>query len=345
MLLRFGEPWHERRLNELQNLPIAKIANSGGYDGQFYAQIATTPLLQSPDLERAIDAPAYRSRRILMPWVAALLGLGNAWWTLQVFALLNVVAWCVLARILWREIAETNANGFARWSGCVLSLGVMESVRQSLVDLPALALTAWAIAAWRAGHLGRSKCAGALAVLTKETAWLAVLAVPRWRPGDNGKELRGAVALAAVAALPLAIWMVFVAQRFGRWSETALAGNFDWPGVALACQILEWVQALSRGEWSDRALFGVLGIAGFAVQSVVLWFHAARDNPWWRVGVAHTLLLLVLGGWVWGGYWAAARALLPLTIAFNLLLPSGRGFWVLWACGNFTLVHGLIRFV
>ena len=46
-----------------------------------------------------------------------------------------------------------------------------------------------------------------------------------------------------------------------------------------------------------------------------------------RVGVAYVVLMVVLGPDVWGGYpGAALRVVLPMTIAFNLLLPRTRRF-------------------
>ena len=51
------------------------------------------------------------------------------------------------------------------------------------------------------------------------------------------------------------------------------------------------------------------------------------------------------GSWVWSGYWAACRAVLPMTLAFNLLLPAGRGFWIWWIAGNLALFHGVWRFL
>lgn len=346
-LLRFGEPWHERRLDKLQPLPIAKFPESGGYDGQFYAQLAVAPLLRAPELERALDAPAYRSRRILMPWTAAVLGLGNAWWTLQVFALLNVVAWGAVAWWLLRAIADGSAVGFARWSGCVLSLGALESVRLSLVDLPALALVLWGVSAVQAGRAQRAALAWALAALTKETTLLAAAAAAwqRMRAGEGAavRWLRTAATL-VLAAAPLALWGGYVVQRFGRWSETGAAGNFDWPGLALAQQVKTWAGQLAQPGEAERAIFGLVGAIGFLVQAGSLVWRRNAESIWWRIGIAHAGLFVVLGPWVWSGYWAAARALLPLTVAFNLLLPAGRAFWPWWVLGNLSLVHGLVRF-
>mgnify|MGYP001546962198 CR=1 FL=1 len=343
-LLRFGDHWHALRLPVLQPLPVAKAEGSGGYDGQFYAQLAVDPLLRAPELKQSLDGPEYRARRIFMPWVAALLGFNRPWWTLQIFALLNVAAWVVVAWLLRREIADDSGCGLARWSACVLSLGAMESVRQSLVDLPALALTLWAVSALRGGRLRRSMLIWPLAVLTKETAMISVGAVQGWPMRQPGAIRRTAIGL-MLAALPLALWLVYVDARLGHSSGSGLPGNFDWPGLALSAQVTGWVGQLTQGDWSDRAVYALIGVVALAVQGVVVVRQWQPESIWWRIGVAHVALMLVLGEWVWSGYWAGARALLPLTVAFNLLLPAGRGFWPLWIAGNLSLVHGLFRFL
>ena len=71
--------------------------------------------------------------------------------------------------------------------------------------------------------------------------------------------------------------------------------------------------------------------------------HAARRSR--VVGAAYSVLLLFLSHWVWSGYWAACRAVLPMTVAFNLLLPANSRFWPLWILGNLTLLHGVWRFL
>jgi hypothetical protein len=76
-LIRFGENFEARALPEVRALDPPALS-PWGYDGQFYAQIALDPTLQNPDLERALDSPHYRARRIGLPALAALFGLGGS---------------------------------------------------------------------------------------------------------------------------------------------------------------------------------------------------------------------------------------------------------------------------
>lgn len=339
-LLHFGEPWATRRVPAAQTLPIAVTPASTGYDGQFYAQIALSPSLRDPAFDTALDAPAYRARRILGPFLAHWAGFGRPWLVLNAFALLNVASWLGFAWLLWREISDTSRIGCARWLACVLSLGVLDSVRQSLVDLPALLLLVMAVRQSRIASATRTSVVLALSNLAKETNLLASLALLAW-PRPCRQRL---LALAA-CAIPIALWAIYVAQRFPSSPLTSGSGNFTWPFLGAAAQLVQSARELSSGNSDSRHLFGVLGIAGLTLQAVVLWRHRAPDAPWWRIGAVYSVLLLFLGPWVWTGYWAAFRAVLPLTIAFNLLLPAGRWFWPLLILGNLTALHGVWRFL
>ncbi|HLP26971.1 MAG TPA: hypothetical protein VK477_14920, partial [Acidobacteriota bacterium] len=110
-------------------------------------------------------------------------------------------------------------------------------------------------------------------------------------------------------------------------------------------QLAASARELLAGNFDSRHTFAVLGISGLALQTTVLWRRRDPASPWWRIGAAYSVLLLFLGPWVWSGYWAACRAVLPLTIAFNLLLPAGRTFWPLLIVGNLTALHGVWRFL
>lgn len=86
----------------------------------------------------------------------------------------------------------------------------------------------------------------------------------------------------------------------------------------------------------------MLSLVALATQVVTLVSRPNWRNPWWRVGVAYIGLLLILGEAVWEGHpGAAGRVLLPMTFAFNILLPRNRWFWPLLILGNANMVFGL----
>ena len=344
-LIRFGETWETKRNAVLNSLPIATVPDSNGYDGQFYAQVALDPLLRLPETSTALDVPAYRARRILVPIVASAAAAGDPWWTLQTYALLNVVCWLALAWVLRRNLPVADWMSFARWFGCMFAMGTLESVRQSLVDLPAALLLAAGIMAHDRAQSGRSTGWIALANLAKESSLLGSLALyaesPRWPFCTRRKTIS-----LAVAAIPLFAWSVYVSYRLPISSPVTGAGNFTWPLLGMILQIKTCLSQIAGGSWDGRYTMGLFAIIGLATQAWVLWRTPNMKSSWWRVGAAYALLILFLSPWVWSGYWAACRALLPATIAFNLLLPANaRSFWPLWILGNGTLFHAIWRFL
>ena len=344
-LIRFGETWETRRHVLLQGIPVATVTHSNGYDGQFYAQIALDPLLRHPDTARALDVPAYRARRILAPAIASVVGFGNPWWTLQAYALLNVFCWFALAWLLAKALPEPDPANFARWLGCMFSMGVLESVRQSLVDLPALLLLALAIAAQTQSRTARSTVWLTLGNLTKESNILGAFALCFGDP-KRPFPFRNALLSFSLSAIPLGVWSWYVSHRLPLSTESDGFGNFTWPLLGLGLHLKTCLNELVAGNWDGRFSMGLLGAVGFSTQAWALLRRPNLHSGWWRTGAAYAALLLFLSPWVWSGYWAVSRVVLPMTIAFNLLLPSSnRAFWPLWALGNISILHAVWRFL
>jgi hypothetical protein len=72
---------------------------------------------------------------------------------------------------------------------------------------------------------------------------------------------------------------------------------------------------------------------------LLLWWQWRR--PAWRLSVPFAALAIVLGHAVWEGYpGASSRVLLPMLLGFNLLVPTGKRWWLLLLLGNLTLWVG-----
>lgn len=337
-MIRFGEAFSDRAVPALRGVPHT-IESPQGYDAQFYAQLAFDPLLQDPATAAAIDTPFYRARRIFLPWLANVLALGEPWYVLQAYALLNVAAWLWLAWLLLRWLPPGSAATTAAWVACMLAHGWMASMARALADGPSVLLIALGIAAIQANRhwLG----AGILGIsgLTRETNLLAGTALlpAETTPGRGflTVALRGLLVVA-----PLALWVGYlVSLRLPQ--EAAGTGNFAPPLVAYVDDWIAGVDEAWRYASEFDAWLAVLTTTALTTQAMaLLWWRAWRD-PWWRVGVGFALLMLVLGPEVWGGQPAAVtRVVLPMTVAFNVLLPRGRWFWPLWVLGNANLLHG-----
>jgi hypothetical protein len=320
----------------LAALPHHTVPAQFTYDGQFYAQLALDPLLRNPSIDRALDQPPYRARRILFSWTAWFAGLGQPWWILQAYALQNVACWLILAALLTRWIPPRSARLFALWSACMFSHGLLASVQFALLDGPSLLLLAITAAAAESGAQWRIASLVGLAALGRETNLLgaSMLRIPR-SVGDAARLAGWCV----VAVLPLLVWQDYL---WSIYRSTSGAGS-ELVTIPLTAYVENWIVSVS-GVWRDgvnsHPMWALLVVLSLTVQTgYLLWTRRWRE-PWWRLALAFAGLMLIAHPVVWHGYpGAITRVVLPLTVGFNVLLGrEERAFWPWFVLGNLQLI-------
>jgi hypothetical protein len=339
-LILFGKAFEPARLPALRDVPHW-VEFGAGYDGQFYAQLAVDPFLRSGSIATALDSPPYRARRILLPWTAHLLGWGDPWRTLQAYALLNVASWLLLAFLLLYWLRPGSARPVLAWTACLLSEGLLASMRRSVPDGPSVLVLALAILAVEKNRRWLGAALLGLAGLTRETNLLGGAILIPERPGV--RQLAAFAAQGAFAAAPIALWVLHLWWIGYPPNDTGL-GNF---GVPLASYVTKWsvtVRDLLQGGWDSYARFSLLTLVALTTQACFFAWQRDWRSGWWRVGAVYALFMIVLGDAVWEGHPAAVgRVLLPMTVAFNVMLPRlrWRVFLPFWILGNGSVVVGL----
>lgn len=340
-LICFGDQFEATRLPAVLDAPHHVHLHSPGYDGQFYAQLAVDPLLNDPRLGSALDAAPYRARRILFAWTAYVLGLGRPASILEAYALQNIVAWLLLAWLLLRWFPPSAPRNVVPWIGCLFGVGLITSVRFALTEGPGLLVLALAVAAMERGRPWLAAGLMALTGLGRETNLVAggvlVDRVPRrWR---EAFVLAGR-GLAAV--LPVAAWFLYVRSAFPPLAASD-AANFALP---FSGYVAKWSATLSQlasaGWWGSWARFNLAALIGVTVQAGYLLARRDWSSAWWRTGIPYCLLMPLLSYPVWGGDpGAVMRVVLPMTVAFNVLVVGSRYFWPLVIAGNLSVLHGI----
>lgn len=314
---------------------------SGGYDGQFYAELAVDPLLRDPAVDRALDAAPFRARRILFSWTAYGLGLGRPSWILQAYALQNAIAWLVLAFVLLRWFPPDSVRDRALWFASLFNIGLIWSVRYSLLDGPSLLLLALAMAAVEGGRLAVGALLVGIAGLGRETNLLAIPALvdPTER---RARAWLVQIACVGLAMAPLLVWIDYLYSVYRTLVFTAgnTMGGF-----------LHGYLWLVQGTWnglvgyslSASKLFAVFAVVAVTVQSVTMLARPVWSSPWWRMGCAYVGLFVFLGPiGMEGDPGTFLRLVLPLSLAFNVLIPrDAPWFWPVAAAGNLTVFQGI----
>ena len=343
-LLSIGSRLDERAVEKLRAVPHYAIEDSWGYDGTYYVQLALHPTLDQPaELGAAIDNLTYRARRILPSWVAWGLGLGRDAWIVHVFAVLNVGVWLLLAWVLLWWLPPDRWSNLLRWAGVLFSHGMCMSVRNSLADAPGLLLVALTVLALERGRKAGVVVALGAAMLTKETSLLAGSALIPVRGSGAGAWAR-AVGLGALALVPFVAWLGYVRWKTGPGNDPGL-GNFAWPlaGLAEKCGVV-LAELAVRGA-QPEIVGSALVVIALVTQAAFFFLHREPGRAWWRVGVGFAGLMMFVAQPVWEGYpGAATRVLLPMTLAFNLLVPRGRRWLAVLVLGNLSAVVGVNEF-
>lgn len=337
-LIAFGGRLENQFLSKVRRLDPYVQKASDGYDAQYYVQIAMDPSLQNRELPRAVDSLPYRARRILFSATAYAFGLGQPEWILQAYALQNPLAWLLLAAVLLHWFPPRDWGCFLRWAGVLFSFGMCVSVRHALIDGPSLLLLAGGVLLVERGRTWGATAAFALGGLGKETSLLGAASLSPRDPADvrgwGVAALRG-----VLVALPLALWLVYLARVAGPVADVG-ARNFDWPLAAYFRKWGEVTATLPQMTWPNfGALWSLVMLVALTAQLLLLVLRPRWTEAWWRVGAGYALLFLVLGDAVWEGYpGAASRVLLPMQVAFNVLVPAGRRWLPVLLLGNLTLV-------
>jgi len=330
---------HASELPELQALPQIDYEGTG-YDAQYYVQLALRPTLRDSALDRAMDVPSYRARRILFSWTAFVFGFGRPFWIVQAYALQNVVCWLLLAWLLTRWIPLDSGRQFAAWTAALFSHGLLFSVRFSLLDGPSLLLIALATLAAERGRSWTAASLIGVGGIARETNLLTAVALLR-RP-RGGRDWMRMTAIAGIVVLPLAVWQDYL---WSIYRGTSLSGG-EQLTVPLTAFFAAWSASVagirSQGLLSP-ALQSALIEMSLTVQAVFIAYTLDWRDGWWRVAAAFSVLMVIVSPAVWVGYpGAISRVVLPLTFGFNILLARfRRGFWPWFALGNLHVLPAL----
>ncbi len=347
-----------RQAGELPQLKaLHPVTDSpGGYDGQFYAQLALDPALRQPELRQAIDDPHFRGQRILMPVLAWCLGLGRPGPVLFAYALLNLLFWYLLLGVLLAWMRAASPRDFLAIFAIMLTSGALVSIERALTDLPAAALGTFSL---MAGEMSGAALIAA-AILTKPTSGLFLLryaiSVPR-----TFSDLGGRVFCLAIALVPMALWLCYLHHAFyDPQRPPGLVWPFDLPFRGMVERIPIFWQAIVQTpvdvqfqnmtgwEWQ---LFALLTLGSLVLQALYLIVQPRWSDRFWLVGAGFAVMFLCLSSGELVEELNFDRTVLTLTVAFNIVLwryTRGLAYGALFALGNGGLIlhfHDMIVFL
>jgi hypothetical protein len=236
-----------------------------GYDGQYYAALATDPLLRNAGTARALDTPTYRATRIGVPFLAWLLAFGQPRAAVVLYVLiiwgLGLAAVYFAAR--WLGLEATPCP----WAALLpLAGGLAASMIRATPDIAATGLILGALLLHRGGKNAPALAVLVMAVMTRETSLIAAGAIALIELRDR-RFVRAAL-FTAMPGLALAVWQLYLRSRGLPWHDAG-AGNFRAPFASLLAKGAAVLQLRFDDAWPELA--GVAAVVTFLPQILFLF--------------------------------------------------------------------------
>jgi hypothetical protein len=276
---------------QLGSEDVYRFAGRTGYDGQFYHYIAHDPWMHR-GIDKYVDNPSLRWRRILLPGLAWLLAFGRDDYVDSVYFAL------VLAFVGLGSWWTSKLLG-PRWAlGFLLVPAVLVSLDRMTVDVATAALTV--------GAMVQPWIALPLAALSRETGFLLIFAVAAakrdWRY--------------LLCGIPAALWYAYV----GTSDQTA------WLGFGgIFERTLHPIQYELSSRWLRfAAALDYLALLGIWTAIFLCTLLRRLGVAEW-IGILFALFALILGKRdIWSDGYAFGRTLSPLLIALAIISVRDR---------------------
>jgi len=289
-----------------RDFPGTELPPGLGHDGQqFYAIARALPHLS--EAVPALDRPAYRLQRPLLPVLAWLVHPGASGPALAIALAAVGLAAVALGCVATGAVA-TTLGGSPHLAAAFAALpGTWAALRLGVADNLALALAAAALALSLRGRRGWAVAAAVAAVLAKESILLVLLPLALWpRPRRHVALVAVPAGVAAALALALRWWLP---------PSGAQVTELVLPFSGLATVVPAWL----RGE---DAAAGLL-LAGACLAGVAALRTRGRSGDLRLVAALHVAFVVSLSPDVVGLSFNVARATAPLLWAAVLVLATG----------------------
>lgn len=333
---RLGSEFHHPSL--MRDIPRD---SPWGYDGQFYAALATDPLLRNPETQQALDSPSYRAQRVFLPALAWLLALGDGhaalWWYQALVWVLGLGS--VLLVAWW--LAKAGASVF--WAlPLAVTGGLVASLTRATPDGAAAALVLAVLLALEARQWGWAAVLLAAAALTKETSVLLMPAIVWWQWRE--RTWRRMCAVLAPALVAFFAWRLYLRLHLGFLFSKSELANLGLPIGWLPWKLREVFAAADINGVEVLGLLALLATVG----SLALAIRSGM-GLWELAYLAFGFLGLVLGPSVITEAYAYSRVLLVLPFLAVVLAAKTQSVWrktalfavpVLWGLLGLALVRG-----
>jgi MFS family permease len=295
-VLRVGAESEARNVivEELGSVPVTR---GTGHDGQYFYLIARDPWAGKGYADLTDDG-GYRFRRPLYGWLAGGFGTFSPRMTLIGLAVVAIFG-MALAAAATADVASLLGTRWWAVFGVLGNLGLWLSVQLVTADALAMALAMLAVSLALRDRTGWAVLALAAAALTKDAYLLFAIGLGGWRFFEHKRQ--SAVALAVVPAIPLMLWVAWLARQVD--GSLSAKDNFAWPLVGL-------IESFSQWETTSDLVQAIVALLAMAGALIIVVVTRHRLLGW--LTVPWVVVALISSVVVWGDGNNAVRVFAPL---------------------------------
>jgi hypothetical protein len=304
------------------NLSI--LHNSLGYDGQFYYRLAITPFTnERTAFGVTLDTPYYRQQRIGYPLLAWLFSLGRPGLVPFALVLVNYVCLCLMGWL--GGVYAQSINRHALW-GVVFPLypGFILVLMRDLTEITELFFL---LAAFVCMHLNlrrRTILFLALAVLTKETALLAVMVLLISHRVDKWYHIFKP-RLQLLPVLLFGFWQGWLCYQWGWGLSRDFQNNIGYPFIGYLSFFRE--TSLLSNHWQYVWFIELCVIMAFTIVIVYTGLTVDINIDVKLSWIFYLILVYLLTRSVWVEDWAFLRACSEFYLFGVMILLNSRAKW------------------
>ncbi len=294
--------------------------NSGGYDGQFFYRLSTSPSSTAGSKHGIrFDYPVYRQQRILYPFLAFVLSGGNACLALWMLPLLSIVAIAAIAyaaaALMPADVGLASVLAVALWPGFIFSMS------RDLAEPVTCALIVLGLWSYARGREGVATLLWTAAAFTRETSILVPASIAAFEVWNavRSRTYRHAIFLGAIPPIAFVAWKLWL---FEAWS---LPVNF---GTGVFSIPFQGAWSVLRRVITEGSHIGYVTAAEIVALGVltVLTAMALRTARLPRVvgvaWVAYACFFWSLDQGIWIEDWAFMRAAAEFAVISLLITCS-----------------------
>jgi len=317
-------------------LATAPTPGRDGYDGQFYVALATDPFMRNHDTVVALDNPAFRGSRLMIPLLAWILSLGNAGAAVYIYQLLcwalGIAAIALIARMLGED------GRCPAWALIlIVGGGLVASLVRTTPDAATVAFILAALWFHRRGRFGAALGFVVAAVLSREIAMILALGLAAAELRER-KFARGVALVAAPAAAWLA-WKIYMQIWLGTAftaGEKILGSPFSW--------VARKIGEISHGL-ADNSLLEISGLIAMAASLVGLAAVASQKSRWSAseyTFLGFAALIPFLSYSVFIEAWGFTRILIVLPFLAILIAERQKSAWRRWSLRSVAIAYAMV---